>query len=158
MTERTLLRDLDYFESLTRRSKHFHFYGLNELDVFENTPLGTQLAGGRSTGGWPGAAESPEMDRVYRRWLRVRSRSSSRRCACCRQLARPSLRRALCLWQIESLRRLVTEGDRVDAAYLVQLHVSLCRWLVGELGSAAALAYLDRRSDVCAGAGGRALL
>lgn len=153
MTRDSIRRDLGFLERMTSRFPGFFFFGLNELDILEGTPLGMSFEGGRFDWMHEWSASEPAVQTIYRCWLRVQTHVLFPAMRMTPPASDLALRRALGLWQIEAARSLVDVSSGADAIadYLTPLLHSMARLLVDHRGPLHASEFLLRRTDFLSG-------
>lgn len=109
MTRDTLRRDLEFFLHLLDVNPGFHFFDLNELDIFESTPLGAAYRRDEFTWRYDWKCPDVETARIFETWQRLQRVIFFP--AFEKLPPRPALplRRAINHYQIKILSRLVDE-------------------------------------------------
>lgn len=137
-TAETLTRDLNFLERLVDDFAGFYFYDLNELDVFGHTPLGAQRRPhGDDLIDW--TPDDPTIAATWQIYESIRERilyPAMERLPLLRNLP---LRRAICRWQIDSLRGVLDLGTSPSLAAFLRQQLFAMFAIVLEGGGAAAL-------------------
>jgi radical SAM superfamily enzyme YgiQ (UPF0313 family) len=136
MTEASLRVELAFFRKLLDRYKRFYFYDLNELDIFSNTAMGARYTPFDQEGchRWH-VADRPMQD-VWNVWQAGRHQTIFPAMQCMPLQRNVPLRRALCVWQLHWLERVLDRVLRRErrAAILRDMYVSMAEFVLNVQG------------------------
>jgi radical SAM superfamily enzyme len=136
MSRKSLLSDIGYLRGLMDEFKGVCFLGLNELDVFEGTPISAGYRSGVMEWRCDWQAERPRMQEVYDRWRRIQASILFP----AMRLAPPgrdiTLRRTYAYWQLDVLRAMLhRDTDKGAADHVGDAYASMCRLLNAHAGT-----------------------
>jgi hypothetical protein len=112
------------------------FLGLNELDIFEGTPISAGYRSGMMEWRCDWQAERPRMQEVYDRWRRIQASILFPAMS----LAPPgrdiALRRIYAYWQLDVLQAMLRrDTDQRAADHVGDAYTSMCRLLNAHAGT-----------------------
>lgn len=116
----TLRTDIAYFGELLERHTAFNFYGLNELDLLNGTPVSKIWQGDKEKWHADWRCAEPAADEIYQGWLKAQRIFLFPLLARLGPTRSRELRRHSCRWMLDALTSLIDarESGDMSAAYL----------------------------------------
>lgn len=122
----TLLRDVDYFRSLMVETKHFHLYGINEIDLFHGLPAGSRFPNPDKKWRIDWEFGDRLLADLYQRWLKVQTTVLFPALLAASEHRGTFMKRVFAEWQLNALEQLVHERERPFEEVLNDLHLGMC--------------------------------
>jgi radical SAM superfamily enzyme YgiQ (UPF0313 family) len=122
----SLRMDIAYFSELLEQHTLFNFYGLNELDLLNGTPVSKIWQGDKEKWHADWCCAEPAADEIYQGWLKAQRIFLFPLLARLGPTRSRALRRHSCRWMLETLTCLIDaqQSGNMGAAYL-QLSLSI---------------------------------
>lgn len=139
----TLRTDLAYFSELLERHALFNFYGLNELDLLNGTPVSKIWQGDKDKWHADWRCAEPAADEIYQGWLKTQRIFLFPLLARLGPTRSRELRRHSCRWMLDALSDLIDAQQSGDmgAAYLrLSLSIQMLALKAGLAPTTAAIA------------------
>ena len=127
-TLKTLKTDISYFRKLIKQHDNFDFYGLNEMDLLNGTPVSKMFHADTLSWRTDWQCQELEADIIYQNWLKVQVRFLFPFLEQLNETQEKDIWRDCCVWMLDAVEYLVNAleaGDINSAFFRISLEMDL---------------------------------